>query len=166
MVGGSGEVLEQCRPVLEAMGTYIYHVGSEVGSGQTLKLINNMLLGIQEVAASEAMVLGMKAGIDPKLLYEAVCQSTGVSWAFQNRMDRVLSRDFSCKGALDILVKDLSLALSMAIDLQTPLLLAPIALQAYQAAMVIGLAKQDDSAVALAIEKMAGIQIDTQRATG
>lgn len=162
MVGGAIDVLEKCKPVLEAMANRIYHVGCEIGSGETLKLINNMLLGIQEVAASEAVVLGVKAGVDPQLLYDVICDSTGDSWAFRNRMNRVLSRDFSCKAALDILVKDLTLAVSMAADVRMPLMLGPVALQVYQMAMVDGLAKMDDSAVAMAIEKIAGTQIETE----
>jgi 3-hydroxyisobutyrate dehydrogenase len=160
MIGGPSDVLEACRPVLESMGTNIYHIGNEVGAGQAVKNINNMLLGIQEVAASEAMVLGVKAGIDPRLLYEVICHSTGESWAFRNRMDRVIARDFSTKGALDILVKDLGIALSMATNLQMPLFLAPMALQVYLAGMAAGLGEEDDSAVAKAIEALAGVEVN------
>lgn len=159
MVGGPSEALNACRPVLETMATNIFHIGPQVGLGQAAKNINNMLLGIQEVGASEAMVLGVKAGIDPRLLYEVITHSTGDSWAFRNRMDRVITRDFETRGALEILVKDLGIALSMADDLEMRLMLAPIALKAYQEAMASGLGEEDDSAVVKAIEMNAGVEV-------
>lgn len=159
MVGGPQDVLEECRPVLQAMSTNIYHAGAEVGAGQTLKMVNQMLVGVHEVAAAEAMVLGMKAGIDPDLLYDVVSRSAGDSWIFRNRMERVIARDFSSKGALEILLKDLGIVLSAAQELQMPLLLAPVAYQVYQMAAVAGLANEDDSAVVKVIEGLAGAEV-------
>lgn len=159
MVGGPASVLEAARPVLQAMGSKIFHIGPAVGSGQMLKAINNMLLSIAEVAAAEAMVLGVKAGIDPQLLYDVICTSSGDSWAFRHRMDRLLARDFSTKGALEILVKDLGIVLAAAQELHMPLLLAPVAYQVYQMGMVAGLGREDDAAVAKVIEGLAGVEV-------
>jgi len=159
MLGGAEDAVEAVRPVLEAMGKYLYYAGPEPGAGQALKMINQMLMGIHEVAASEAMVLAMKAGLDPELVYDVISHGTGDSWAFRNRADRLMARDFSCKGALEILHKDLGIVLAAAQETKTPLLLTPLAYQLYQAAMAAGLAREDDTAVAKVLEQMAGVQV-------
>jgi 3-hydroxyisobutyrate dehydrogenase len=164
MVSGPEEAQAHCRPVLEAMGKFIYNAGPEPGQGMALKMINQMLMGIHEVAASEAMVLATKVGIDPELVYDLVSHGTGDSWAFRNRMDRLMARDFSCKGALEILHKDLGIVLAAAQETKTPLFLAPMAYQAYQAAMVAGLAREDDTAVAKVYEQLAGVRVQRQQA--
>lgn len=159
MVSGPEAAQAHCRPVLEAMGKFIYNAGSEPGQGMALKMINQMLMSIHELAASEAMVLATKCGIDPELVYDLVSHGTGDSWAFRNRMDRLMARDFSCKGALEILHKDLGIVLAAAQETRTPLLLTPITYQAYQAAMVAGLAREDDTAVAKILEQLAGVEV-------
>lgn len=166
MVSGPEAAVAHCRPVLEAMGKYIYNAGPEPGQGQALKMINQMLMGIHEVAASEAMVLATKVGIDPELVYDLVCHGTGDSWAFRNRMDRLMARDFACKGALEILHKDLGIVLAAAQEAKSPLLLTPMAYQAYQAAMVAGLAREDDTAVAKVYEQLAGIEVHRRLVEG
>jgi 3-hydroxyisobutyrate dehydrogenase len=159
MLGGTAEAVEAARPVLEAMGKYLYYAGAEVGSGQSLKMINQTLMGIHEVAASEAMVLATKLGLDPELIYEVISHGTGDSWAFRNRVDRLMARDFTNRGALEILHKDLGIVLEAARDAKMPLLLTPMAYLAYQAGMVAGLAREDDSAVAKILEQLAGVEV-------
>ncbi len=159
MLSGPPEAIEAARPVLETMGKHLYYAGEEVGSGQALKMINQMLMSIHEVAASEAMVLAAKLGLDPELVYEVISHGTGDSWAFRNRVDRLMARDFTNRGALEILHKDMGIVLEAARDTKTPLLLAPMAYMAYQAGMVAGLAREDDSAVAKVLEQLAGVEV-------
>lgn len=160
MVGGPGDVLESCRPVLQAMGTTIYHVGKEIGAGQVAKMANNMLCGVNLVAAMEAMVLAVKAGADPQAIYDVVTHSTGNSLCFENRINRVMERDFtSLKGALRTLHKDMGIVMTVASELQVPLMLAPLSYQLYQRAMLDGLDREDDTAVAKVIERLAGVEV-------
>ncbi len=158
MLGGKQEAVEAARPALEAMGKFLYYAGPEPGAGQSLKMINQMLMGIHEVAAMEAMTLATKAGLDPELVYEVISHGTGDSWAFRNRVDRLMARDFTNRGALEILHKDLGIVLEAARVTKTPLLLAPMAYQAYQMGMVAGLAREDDSAVGKVYEMMADVE--------
>jgi len=164
MLGGTAEAVKAARPVLESMGKYLYHAGEEIGSGQSLKMINQMLMSIHEVAASEAMVLAMKLGLDAELVYDVISHGTGDSWAFRNRMDRLMARDFTNRGALEILHKDLGIVLETARETKTPLLLTPITYQAYQASMVAGRAREDDSAVAKILEQLAGVEVKKRSA--
>ena len=94
--------------------------------GLAMKLINNMLGQIQTVAIAEAMVLGRKAGLDAKKIYEVVSASTGNSVQFQNRVPRILARNFTPGGTLDISFKDQELESAFAKRLGVPLFLANV----------------------------------------
>ncbi|NDQ31378.1 NAD-binding protein, partial [Lactobacillus paracasei] len=76
IVGGQAEQFEQVKPVLEAMGKNIFHAG-EVGAGQVAKICNNMLLGVIMTGTADAMNLGAKNGLDPKVLASILSASTG-----------------------------------------------------------------------------------------
>ena len=82
IVGGQAEQFEQVKPVLEAMGKNIFHAG-EVGAGQVAKICNNMLLGVIMTGTAEAMNLGAKNGLDPKVLASILSASTGRNWALE-----------------------------------------------------------------------------------
>ena len=82
IVGGQAEQFEQVKPVLEAMGKNIFHAG-EVGAGQVAKICNNMLLGVIMTGTAEAMNLGAKNGLDPKVLASILSASTGRNWAME-----------------------------------------------------------------------------------
>ena len=75
MVGGKKEVLEKVEPLLKVIGKTIYHVG-DIGAGDTLKLVNNLLLGANMVAVAEALALGAKAGLNPKVMFEVISKSS------------------------------------------------------------------------------------------
>ncbi|EGD16762.1 6-phosphogluconate dehydrogenase-like protein [Xanthomonas hortorum ATCC 19865] len=80
IVGGAAETLERARPVLQAMGKNIFHVGDS-GAGQVAKLCNNMALGVIMAATGEALALGVAQGLDPAVLSPRMAVSTGRSWA-------------------------------------------------------------------------------------
>ena len=111
-----------------------------------MKLINNMLGQIQTVAIAEAMVLGKKAGLDPRKIYEVVSASTGNSVQFQNRVPRILARNFAPGGTIDISYKDQDLETSFAARLGVPLLMANLSQQVYQMGRAAGFNKEDGSA--------------------
>jgi 3-hydroxyisobutyrate dehydrogenase len=161
MVGGKKEAYDKCLPLLQAMGKNIYYMG-ELGNGLSLKLVNNLLVAVNNLAVAEAVSLGTKAGLDPKMILEVIPRSAGDSWMFRNRAYRMVDRDFACRGELDILVKDLGYVLEMAKSVKLPLVLSSLAREIYQMASNLGYGKEDDSAVVKAVETMAGIKKNSQ----
>jgi 3-hydroxyisobutyrate dehydrogenase len=158
IVGGPAETFEVCRDLFKAMGTKIFHVGG-LGQGLAMKLVNNMLVQVNMVAVAEALVLGVKAGLDPKTIYEVVRVSTGTSSAFERGAARMLARDFSPAGTVDISFKDQELETAFAKQLGAPLLLANVSQQVYQMARAAGLGKQDGTAIIQVLERLAGVKV-------
>ena len=158
IAGGAAETFEACRDVFRAMGTKIFHVGG-LGQGLAMKLVNNMLIQVNTVAIGEALVMGVKAGLDPRTIYDVVRVSTGTSFAFETRVPRILARDFSPSGTVDISYKDQELETAFAKHLGVPVLLANVSQQVYQMARAAGLNKEDGCAVIKVLEQLAGVQV-------
>jgi len=158
IAGGDAATFEACRDLFKAMGTKIFHVGG-LGQGLAMKLVNNMLVQVNMVAVAEALVLGVKAGLDPKTIYEVVRVSTGTSSAFERGAARMLARDFSPAGTVDISFKDQELETAFAKQLGAPLLLANMSQQVYQMARAAGLGKQDGTAIIQVLERLAGVKV-------
>ena len=113
IVGGEEDALERARPVLQAMGKNIFHVGAS-GAGQVAKLCNNMALGVIMAVTGEAIALGVAHGLDPKVLSQMMAVSTGRSWATEvcNPWPGVLenapaSRGYSGGFGSDLMLKDM-----------------------------------------------------------
>jgi 3-hydroxyisobutyrate dehydrogenase-like beta-hydroxyacid dehydrogenase len=158
IVGGAADVVAKCEDLFKAMGNRSFHVGP-LGSGLAMKLVNNMLVQVNTVAVAEAMVLGVKAGLDPQMIYDVVRVSTGASAAWELRVPRILSGDFEPGGTIDISYKDQELETAFAKRLGMPLLLANVTQQVYQMARARGLNKQDGSAIVKVFEQMAGVTV-------
>lgn len=119
IVGGSEAQFAQAKPVLDCMGKNIFHAGDH-GAGQVAKVCNNMLLGILMAGTCEALNMGMKNGLDPKVLSDIMKQSSGNNWALQvynpvpGVMDGVpASRDYQGGFMVDLMFKDLGLAMEV-----------------------------------------------------
>src|SRR6266480_2015046 len=158
IVGGAPETYAACEDLFRAMGKNLFHVGA-LGHGLAMKLLNNMLGQIQTVAIAEALVYGVKAGLDPQKIYEVIRVSTGSSVQFENRVPRMLKRDFTPGGTIDISYKDQELETAFAKRLGVPLLLANVSQQVYQMARAQGLNKEDGSAIIKLFEKLAGVTV-------
>jgi 3-hydroxyisobutyrate dehydrogenase len=158
IVGGRVETFATSEDLFRAMGKNVFHVG-DIGHGLAMKLINNMLGQIATVAIAEALVFGKKAGLDPRKIYEVVSVSTGNSVQFQNRVPRMLARNFVPGGTIDISYKDQELETSYAKALGMPLLMANVSQQVYQMARAAGLNKEDGSSIIKVFERMAGVTI-------
>lgn len=158
IVGGPAETFAACEDMFKAMGRNVFHVG-DLGHGLAMKLINNMLGQITTVAIAEALVFGRKAGLDPKKIYEVVSVSTGNSVQFQNRVPRMLARNFTPGGTIDISYKDQGLETDFAKALGVPLLLANLTQQVYQMGRAAGLNKEDGSAIVKVYERLAGVTV-------
>src|SRR5262245_47130293 len=158
IAGGDEATFEACRDVFKAMGTNVFHVGA-LGQGLAMKLVNNMLVQVNTVAVAEALVMGVKAGLDPQTIYDVVRVSTGTSFAFETRVPRIIERDFSPGGTVDISFKDQELETAFAKRLGVPVLLANVTQQVYQMARAAGLNKEDGSAIVKVLERMAGVHV-------
>jgi 3-hydroxyisobutyrate dehydrogenase-like beta-hydroxyacid dehydrogenase len=158
MVGGDAKVVERARPVLMALATEIHHVGP-LGSGLIVKLVNNVMSMGNMVVAAEAMVLGVKAGMDPRQLFDILCTSGGRSHHFLKRMPNVLAGDFTPNFSIALSKKDVSLALGLAAGLGFPMIVASAVRQVYEAAAAQGLANQDMAAVTRLYEEWAGVEV-------
>jgi len=158
IVGGDKEVIAKCQDLFAAMGNRTFHVGP-LGSGLAMKLVNNMLVQVNTVAVAEALVLGVKAGLDPQAIYDVVRVSTGASAAWELRVPRILKGDYEPGGTIDISYKDQELETAFAKRLGVPVLLANVTQQVYQMARAQGLNKQDGSAVVKIFEQMAGVTV-------
>ncbi|MDI1285914.1 MAG: NAD(P)-binding domain-containing protein [Reyranella sp.] len=158
IVGGAADVFAKCEDLFTAMGNRAFHVGP-LGSGLAMKLVNNMLVQVNTVAVAEALVLGVKAGLDPQMIYDVVRVSTGASAAWELRVPKILSGDYEPGGTIDISYKDQELETAFAKRLGVPLLLANLTQQVYQMARARGLNKQDGSAIVKVFEQMAGVTV-------
>jgi 3-hydroxyisobutyrate dehydrogenase len=129
IVGGDAAALGRARPVLEKMGANIFHAGTH-GAGQVAKVCNNMLLAIHMTGTAEALALGVASGLDPKVLSEVMKQSSGGNWSlnvynpYPGVMEGVpASRGYSGGFLVDLMIKDLGLAMEAAdsVDASTPM---------------------------------------------
>ena len=158
LVGGATEVFEKCLPILEAMGKSVVRFG-ETGAGQTAKMVNQIMVGIQFAAVAEAWTIGVKAGADPVLLQEVLGKGTARCFAIERLPYNILADNFEAGFAVDLQHKDLSLALDTSRDLQVPLALTSVALQQYEAARALGLGKKDHSSVIKVLQNLTGVDV-------
>lgn len=120
MVGGDTATLERVRPILEAMGGRITHCGPS-GSGQTVKLCNQIAVCINNYAMAEALVFCQASGVDPATMLEAISAGAAGSWQISNLGSRIVKRDFAPGFKVGLQQKDLRLALEAADQLHLPL---------------------------------------------
>ena len=158
LVGGDAGVIDRCRPVLEALGTEIHHMGP-LGAGYVVKLVNNVMSMCNVAVAAEAMVLGVRAGMDPQRLFDVLSTSGGRSHHFLKRFPNVLAGNFTPYFSIALSRKDLSLALKMAESLGVPMLATSSVRQIYEAAAAQGLDNVDMAGVTTLYEQWAGVKV-------
>ncbi|WP_071391330.1 NAD(P)-dependent oxidoreductase [Haloprofundus marisrubri] len=123
LVGGSDETVERVRPVLETISETIHHVGP-TGVGVTLKVVNNYVLGLNQLVLFEALSMARAAGVDDETFAETLADSSGASYALDRDMERfVIPDEYDSEFTLSLMRKDVSLAESFAADNDVPLLL-------------------------------------------
>jgi len=148
MVSGDPAAFQTVRPVLAAMGTNTRLVGTEVGQGQLLKLVNNLMLAANYAVACECLVMGAKAGLDPSVMVDVVNKSSGRSFASEHFVPRpVLQREFAFGFRMELMSKDVRLALEEAEALGTPMFTCVAARHLYNCA--IGHGQPDDDVTRL-----------------
>ena len=159
MASGAPEAFAAAGTLLDAIAGKVYRLGDRPGVGSTVKMVNQHLAGVHIAAACEAMALGMRAGADPKALYEVITNSAGNSWMFQNRVPHILTGDYTPLSAVNIFIKDLGIVLDAARSMAFPLPLAAAAHQLYLATAAAGHGGEDDSAVIKFYAELAGLAL-------
>jgi 3-hydroxyisobutyrate dehydrogenase-like beta-hydroxyacid dehydrogenase len=156
MIGGDKEMVDRVRPILEAVSAVIVHAGPS-GAGSTLKLINNLILGVAIEAVAEALVLARKAGIDPDCVRQITTVGGARTAAMESRGPRMIAHDFSPHFSTDNMHKDLSTALKLADSVGAAVPSAAAALEILRAARAQGKGGQDSAAVYAVLEQLCGL---------
>ena len=164
MASGAPAAFAKAEPVLATMAKKVYRLGDEPGIGSTVKAVNQLLAGVHIASAAEAMAFGVRAGADPRTLFEVISNSAGNSWIFGNRVPHMLDGDYSPRSAVEIFVKDLGLVLDAGRALRFPLPQAAAAHQLFLMAAAAGLGREDDAAVVKVFEQLAGISVSRPQA--
>jgi 3-hydroxyisobutyrate dehydrogenase len=156
MAGGSQVALDRAEPVLQAMSTTIHRVGS-VGAGQAMKALNNLVSAGGFLIGIEALLIGQKFGLDANLMVDVLNASTGANNAIQKKFKQyVLSRQFDSGFGLDLMVKDLTIALDVGRETQTPTPFAALLRELSASAVSLLGPGQDHTAFAQLSVKLAG----------
>jgi 3-hydroxyisobutyrate dehydrogenase-like beta-hydroxyacid dehydrogenase len=159
MVGGSAADVQRVRPLLDAMGRAVHHVGP-LGAGHTMKCINNLITSMTFSATMEGLALGKRVGLDPSAMVQVLNESTGGSWISRNHIaQRVLSRSFDDPFKLELMLKDIGIALELARDTQLPMPLSGLGQQLWRAAALAAGPGASVSALARWIEQQAGVEV-------
>ena len=155
-VSGDRAAYRKTVPVLQGFTRANYYVGA-FGAGSRMKFVANLLVAIHNVAAAEAMVLGMKAGLDPALVLKVVSDGAGGSRMLQVRGPMMVKGDYSeATMKNEVWQKDMTIIGDFARELDCPTPLFAASAPIYSAAMAMGLGKEDTGAVCAVLEQMAG----------
>jgi 2-hydroxymethylglutarate dehydrogenase len=158
IVGGDKGALEKTRPILLAMGKNIFPVG-EVGCGDIVKLVNNLIGLICNSASAEGFALAVKAGVDPAMMLEILKVSTGNNWAAQQYPNSTFKGNFEPGFKINLALKDLKLALALGKENDVPLPVGAAACQDLQDAVTAGLGDKGVDAVIIPREKASGVEV-------
>ena len=156
MVGAPQDSFTRAKPVLDALGDKVFHVGEKAGQGATVKTVNQLLCGVHIAVAAEALSLAEKAGIDGRLLFEIMGGSAASSWMLWDRGPRMHEPDPVVASAVDIFVKDLGIVQDMARNAKFPVPISAAALQMFLMASASGMGRDDDIAVAKMYARITG----------
>lgn len=159
MVGGDVTDLDRVRSFLETYSTTITHVGP-VGSGQLVKLVNQILVVGNQMAASEALLFARQAGLDLEATLNAVKGGAAGSWMLANRGPQMIANDWRPGFTIDLQQKDLRLVLDAADQQGTPLPATSLIFQLYRALQASGHGQEGNHALIKALEQMAGMDDD------
>ena len=160
MVGGEASDLDRVRPYLEAMGKSITHTGP-VGSGQMVKLVNQVLVVVNQLAVSEALLLAQVGELDLEATLSAVTGGAAGSWMLANRGPQMIVRDWRPGFTIDLQQKDLRLVLEAADELGVPLPGTALVFQLYRALQRRGLGAEGNHALVKALEAVVDAQVGT-----
>ena len=155
---GSREAFEKCLPVIKAFARANYYLG-EFGNGSKMKYVANLLVAIHNVSAAEALVFGMKSGLDPELVYKVISDSSGRSRMLEVRGPKMLKGDYDqASMKVGVFQKDINIIENFASLINCPTPLFSCAARVYAAAMAQGRENQDTSSVFAVLEEWARLK--------
>jgi 3-hydroxyisobutyrate dehydrogenase len=159
MTGGDAAALDRVEPMLRAMGTAIHRIGP-VGAGQAMKALNNLVSAGGFLMAVEALLIGQQFGLDPSLMTDVLNASTGMNNSTQKKLKQfVLSRKFDSGFGLDLMVKDLSIALEVGRNGSAPTPFSALCREMWASAASMLGKGQDHTAIAKLSEALAGVTL-------
>lgn len=155
---GDGGAYERCLPVINSFARANYYLG-EFGNGTKMKMLANLLVAIHNVSTAEAMVLGMKAGLDPELIFKVMGDSSGRSRMFEIRGPRMVRDNYDEPGMkVKVFQKDLKVIGEFAAALHCPTPLFTSCTQVYLSAMAQGFENKDTASVCAVLEEWANLK--------
>lgn len=165
MAAGPEAAFRQVEPVLDVLGKNIFYLGEDPRLGQTLKIINNTMYAASLVASCEALVFGVKAGLDPQKMLDVINVSSGRSFATQERIPQcALDRSFPVRFTTSLLHKDVKLCIDEAEKMGAPMFVSPMARQFLAFAITQGDGDQDNVFPIRHFEQWAGVQFGSKPA--
>jgi 3-hydroxyisobutyrate dehydrogenase-like beta-hydroxyacid dehydrogenase len=163
MVSGPKEIYPTVTPVLEVIGK-LFFVGTRPGQGQTMKLLNNLLSGTAMAISSEAVVMGVKAGLDPQQIMDVINAGSGRNSATQDKIPRcVIPRTFDFGFAISLLNKDIRLCLEEAEALGVPMIVGTAVRQLLAVTIATEGVDADLTEVVKTVERWAGVQVGAKK---
>ena len=160
MCSGDVTAFARAEPVLKSFGSNVVHVGDGLGQGQVVKLINNMIVGTNLIAAAEAVLFGVKSGLKAEVVLDMLNLSTGRSFVTEDLMTRrILERKFDFGFRMELMLKDLRLFVRESEESGTPTLVNTVAKQFYEQAVAAGGTGRDMIEVVRLLETAAGVEI-------
>jgi 3-hydroxyisobutyrate dehydrogenase len=165
MIGGEAEQVARAMPCFQAIGKAITHVGGH-GMGQMVKLVNQILVVINGLAVSEALLFAQAGHLDLDKTLEAVSGGAAGSWMLNNRGPQVVARDWRPGFTIDLQQKDLRLVMETADQLGVPVIATSLVFNLYRALQAQGLGGEGNHALVKALEQIAGIAIGGQHPPG
>jgi 3-hydroxyisobutyrate dehydrogenase len=156
-VGGDEDDVERARPVLEAIGRTITHVGP-IGAGQAVKAVNQVILAGAYLGVAEGIVLAIKAGLDVEQVVEALGGGAAQSWVLANRSGRMIDNDYPLGFKVALHRKDLAIALELANQLGAVLPVSGLVAQFESGLIASGHGDEDISALARSIRRLSALE--------
>jgi 3-hydroxyisobutyrate dehydrogenase-like beta-hydroxyacid dehydrogenase len=159
MVGGDAPSMARVTPLLQVLGRKMFHLGP-VGSGHAMKAINNLITAITFLATAEGLVMGKAYGLDPAVMNDVLNESTGMSWISRMHIpQRILTRRFDDPFKLDLMVKDINIALGLAEKLKLNLSLSEAARTLWRATQARIPKGSSVSELVRSLEQQTGVDI-------
>lgn len=159
MVGGDAQSMARVTPILQVLGRQMFHLGP-VGSGHAMKSINNLITAITFLATAEGLVMGKAYGLDPAVMNDVLNESTGMSWISRTHIpQRIITRRFDDPFKLDLMVKDINIALGLAEKLKLSLALSEAARTLWRATQARIAKGSSVSELVRSLEQQTGVDI-------
>jgi len=162
MAAAKKDVFNDCKEVLEAVGQNIYHVGEEIGNGQTVKAALQAFIGSSFTAIFESLVLGVKAGVKAETLYEVFSASGVASPLFKNCAKLIMDRQFKGTGShIGTMYKDLGITMNMAKENGAAMFTTSAAYELFRSGMSL-FPDEDNWSIVKLLEQIAGTEVKKQ----